>query len=138
MKNKSAVLFAFGFVALLGSLVYAAPGVRGGKPFVSTFGSTSAIMVSSGPTTVYSVTLATGAVTDFVVLLDSGSTNGVTSLLQSSGGYKMRVVAASATANTSIVFDPPLLFHNGVVAINATNVMTSAIAYEKGSVNQGY
>lgn len=139
MKNKSAVLFVLGFVALLAGAANAAPGVRGAKPFVSTFGTTSAVMVSSGPTTVYSVVLGTGAATDFAVLYDSGSTNGITAagLLQSSGGFKLRLYSTS-TANGNVVFDPPLIFRNGVVLGNATAVMTSIVTYEKGVASSGY
>jgi hypothetical protein len=138
MKNKSAVMFVLGVALFLAVAAYAAQ-VRGAKGITSTYGSTSAVMVSSGPTAVYSVMIGTGAVTDFVVLFDSNSTNGITSLLQTSAsGYRVRVYASSATQPTQVTLDPPWQFNNGLVAINATGVMTSVIGYEKGRVTQGY
>lgn len=136
MKNKSAVLVSLGIVFLC-SVAYAASSVRGGKAYVSTYGSTSPVIVTKTPGVVYSVTLGTGAVTDYVVLLDSANATAATAASQA-GGYKLRVHAASATQNTTVVFDPPLQFVNGITAVNATGVMTSVISYESGRVTSGY
>ncbi len=140
MKNKSAVLLAFGFLAFLGGLVYAAPGVRGAKANVATATSSSAVFIASGPVTVYSVMLGTGAVTDFAVIYDSASNNGITAggvSQLAAMGFKLRIYSTS-TANTNFVFDPPLLLRNGLVINNATALMTSVVTYERGAVNQGY
>lgn len=145
MKNKSAVLFSVAALALLAVVVQAAPGVRGAKGSVSIFGSASPVGVSTGtyaslknPGVLYSVVIGTGAVTDFVVLFDTNSAVGLTSALQGTNGYVMRLYASSATQNTQYTFDPPIQFNNGIIAGNSTVLMSSVITYEKGRQPNGY
>lgn len=118
-----------------------AVGVRGPKGMAIATQTTNVVAVSTaGPAAVYSLVIGTGAVTDFVVLFDSNAATGLTSLLQTSAsGYRGRFYASSTTQNTQMSFDPPLQFNNGVMAINATALMTTVITFEKGRpAGQGY
>jgi len=138
MKNKSAVCFALGFCVMLSGVLYAASGVRGAKGFKVLTQSTTALAVATGPTAVYSIVIGTGAVTDYVVLLDSANATAATVANQLGTGFRGRFYPSSATQNTAILFDPPLQFNNGVTAIAATALGTYLISYELGRVTQGY
>lgn len=128
-------------MAMLGLAVVseAAPGVRGAKAVVPALQSTTAVIASKSPATVYSVIIGTGAVTDFVVLFDSANATAQTSVPQTAAsGYRGRFYASSATAVTQVSFDPPLYFKNGVTAVNSTLLMSSFITLESGKAVQGY
>lgn len=136
MKNKSAVLFVLGLMLGMAGLVHAANARSGAKGTTSVFGSTSFVSVSTGPAVLWAVTLGTGAVTDFVTLFDSASVLGLSIAVQNTNGYKIRLYPTSATANTNIVFDPPLQFNNGLVINNATALGTTLITYQRGKVSE--
>lgn len=132
-KKLEMALLSLGFVLLSGSAVYAGSGVRGAKAHKVISQSTAVNTIASGPVTIYSVVIGTGAVTDYVVLLDSANATAATAAAQVvANGYRGRIHASSATQNTNIVFDPPLQYQNGLTAINATAVMTSGITYQPG------
>lgn len=139
MKNKFIVLsLALVGFALMAGNSEAAAGVRGGKQVAAQLQSTSPNTVTKVPTTVYSVLLGTGAVTDFVVLYDSANATAATSVPQSAAsGYRGRYYS-TATANGNFVFDPPLIFNNGLTVVNSTSVMSSFVTYEVGRTVQGY
>lgn len=137
MKNKSAVLASLLFTVFLAVGVHAASGVRGSKPTKRIGQSTNAIGISSATAVLYSVEIGTGAVTDFVAVFDSNSVVGLTSA-QLTTNYKMRIYPSSATQNTVIVFDPPLQFANGIIAIPATSLVDYLFTWEAGRVTQGY
>lgn len=138
MKNKSAVISVLGLLAVLAGMSYAASGVRGAKSTTTIYGGTGAVGVSSTTAVLYGVILGTGAVTDYVTLFDSASASGIAAVNQTTAGFKMRLYASSATQNTVFSFDPPLQFRNGIMAANATSVMSSMMTWEGGRVAQGY
>lgn len=139
MKKLIVLSLAFMGLCMVGTKSEAAPGVRGGKAVAANLQSTTANVVTKGPATVYSVVIGTGAVTDFIVLFDSANATAATSVPQSAAsGYRGRYYASSATANTQFTFDPPLIFTNGLTAVNSTSVMSAIITYESGKAVQGY
>lgn len=104
-------------------------------PAISTFGVTTAAFQ---PGAVYQVTLSTqGANTlvvgsDFFQMYDStGSVTTCGALPTGSTYLGSRVIFASATV-TNVVFDPPLLFHNGLVVCNSSVQDQASITYELG------
>lgn len=111
-----------------------AASARGGaKPMKVVSVSTTQTPVSEGPTTVYSIMLGTGAVTDYVVLVDSANATAWAVASQSTAnGFRGRFYPGSATVNSNLVFDPPLLFANGLTMINSTVLMTAGVVYEPG------
>lgn len=130
-------LFAFVLCGMV-AVANAGSGVRGAKAVKVISQSTTAAPIISGPATVYSIVLGTGAVTDFVVLLDSANATAGSSTSQStSNGFRGRFHASSATQNTTFLFDPPMFFANGLTAINATAVMTTGITYQPGKALSG-
>lgn len=136
MKNKSAVLFSLGLMVLVAGGLHAAANQRGAKGTTNVGQSTNPIGVSSATATLYSVIVGTGAVTDFVTLFDSASVSGLTSGALT-GNFKARVYPSSATQNTQITFDPPLLFKNGIIAIPATALVNYLFVWESGRAVQG-
>ena len=125
--NKIIGLLVLG-VFLMGTFAHA--GVRGAKPYKSIMFSATAQELCGGPGVVYGIWSSTAAVTDYVVLRDSGTAN-------TSSTAAIRV-SPSATLATQTTFDPPVQFVNGI-SINApatTNWTT--ITYECGRVIQGY
>ena len=139
MKKMIVVLTALVGLGLLAMKSEAAPGVRGGKAVVPALQSTTPVIASKIPATVYSVLVGTGAVTDFIVLYDSANATAATSVPQTAAsGYRGRWYAQSATSPTQITFDPPLIFKNGVTAVNSTSVMSAFVTLEAGKVVQGY
>jgi hypothetical protein len=138
MKKLIGISFlAVGLLFLSGRSEAVQP-ARGAKQTTTIIGSTIVIGVSSGTAVVYAVTLGTGtAGTDFVTLFDSATVSGLAAGSQSTS-YKMRLNVSSATQNTFYVFDPPLQFNNGIMAVNSAGTLTSMITYERGRVTQGY
>lgn len=134
MKNKSAVLVTMGMMMFLAGTIYAAASVRSPKNYINVGQSTNSIGVSSGPAVLYAVTIATGAVTDFVTIFDSNSVVGLTSA-QMGGNFRMRLYPSSTTQNTSIVFDPPIQFRNGIIAIPGTALTNYLFVYEQGRIS---
>jgi len=117
----------------------AAAGVRGGKNNVTIYNTTGLIGVSSGTATLYAVTLGTGtAGTDYVVLFDSASVTGITSTIQNQAAYRARLHVSSTTQNTFYVFDPPLIFTNGIIAATSAGTLTATITFERGRAVTGY
>jgi hypothetical protein len=151
-KVLGSLILSIGFLALMviwSGSASASVGVRAPKR-VFTFGFTNAV---SSVTTftqfestsgfskagaVYQVILGTGASTDYLVLLDSntgvgyaaaGAGPGIGLLV---GQIGPRLYFSSATQNSSFVFDPPLLFTNGLMAIMSSAVDTAGISWEEG------
>lgn len=137
MKNKSAVLFSLGLVMALGGSVYAATGVRGAKGVAVMDHSTTPVIVTKSAGAVYSIVFGTGAVTDYVVLIDSANATAATAITATGATLRGRYFPSSATATTQITFDPPLQFNNGITAISATNNLTNIITFETGRQPQG-
>lgn len=137
MKNKSAVLLVLAFFTLVGVRAYAASGVRGAKAVVTVSQTTNTIGISSGPAVLYSVTLGTGAVTDFVTVLDSATVLGLTNV-QALASFRMRLYPSSTTQNTVFSFDPPMQFKNGLMVIPATGLGSATFTWESGRITQGY
>lgn len=140
MKKLIGLSLLVGLGLALSTNAQAASGVRGSKTSVMTFNNIGPIGVSTGPAVLYSVIIGTGAVTDFVALFDSGSANGLLATSQlATVGFKMRIYASSTTQATQVSFDPPLQFNNGIMAANATTLISSLVVFEKGrAIGQGY
>lgn len=115
----------------------AASSSRGAKSNAAILYSTSVSSVSTtGSATLYAVTLSSGtAGTDYVQLWDLASIGGTT--LATNTGLKAKIVVSSATQNTVVNFDPPLLFKNGIIAANSATTMTSLITFEAGRASAG-
>lgn len=138
MKNKSAVLFVLGMLGFLAVASNAAPGVRGSKGMTLMTGAVTTVGISTGPAVLYSVVLGTGAVTDFVAIFDSATPTGLSAILQTqASGYKGRIYPSSATQNTNVVFDPPLQFNKGIVAIQSTALVPALFVWESGRSPNG-
>ena len=136
-KLMGLLVLGFGLV-LLGNLdAHAAASVRGAKASTNVGQSTNPIGISSTTAVLYSVVVGTGAVTDYVTVFDSNAVTGLTSS-QLSGNFKMRVYASSTTQNTVVVFDPPIQFKNGIIAIPSSAVENYLFTWESGHVTQGY
>lgn len=115
-----------------------AASARGGaKPVKSVNYTTTVSSVAvNGSATVYQVILSSGtAGTDYLALWDSATTGAISGIAISTN-LKAKVVVSSATQNTVVTFDPPLLFTNGIVAANSAATMWSAITYERGRAQQ--
>lgn len=136
-KLMGLLVLGFGLV-LLGNLdAHAAASTRGAKASKRIGQSTNSVGISSTTAVLYSVEIGTGAVTDFIAVFDSSSVTGLTAI-QTTGNYKMRIYPSSATQNTFIVFDPPIQFVNGIIAIPATALVDYLFTWESGHVTQGY
>lgn len=136
-KLMGLLVLGFGLVLIGNVNVHAAASVRGAKGSKRIGQSTNAIGISSATAVLYSVEIGTGAVTDFVAVFDSNSVTGLTSA-QLTNNYKMRIYPSSTTQNTVIVFDPPIQFVNGIIAIPATALVDYLFTWESGHVTQGY
>lgn len=113
----------------------ATTGAIGITPAISTNAVTAAQVM---PGAVYEVLLSTGASSEYVLLVDSSNCTGITApMLQSSltapaNFLSARLFFGSTTANTDIKFDPPLVFENGLCAVDSAVTGTYAITYELG------
>jgi len=144
-KLLSLTLMAFGVLCLThraeASVVARAPkevfvssfttGMVTITPAISTNApSTAAFM----PGAIYQVVLGTGASSEFYQLYDStfvpttcGASLGSTNPL-----LGPKLLFGSTTANTTITFDPPLLFHNGLQGCDSAVTGQAAIVFELG------
>lgn len=132
--NKLIAFLSFGLlVGLMAGTSDAASVARGARAVANVNYSTTVSSIAvSGPAVVYQVVLSTGtAGTDYVALFDS-ATSGAISGASVSTNLKLRVNVSSATQNTVMTFDPPLLFSNGIVAANSAVGLWSAITFERG------
>lgn len=129
------------FVLLLGAVwagtSEAAGPTRGGKGSVALNYSTTVTTVTVGAGVVYSVIIASGAASEYVVLFDSATTVGLAATTNNST-LKTRCLASSTTGTTQCNYDPPLQFNNGIIAAGSAITAQSLIVYERGRVTQGY
>lgn len=137
MKNKPAVMSVLMLGLFLVGSAYAASGVRGAKAMTTSTQTASGVIIASGPVVLYSVIIGTGAVTDFVTIFDTNTTAALVAASQLTGNFRGRLYPTSATANTNIVFDPPLQFRAGLYAIPATALGTYTFVWEGGRITQG-
>lgn len=131
MNKLIGFFFVVGALFVMAQPSQAASARGGAKPTVAITYVTNVVGISSGPATLYSVYMSTGAVGDFIALFDSNSIVGLSAT--STTNLKTRVFAVSSTTlNTSMIFDPPLIFKNGLIATQSSGVDQSLIVYEKG------
>ena|SRR5579872_2590672 len=91
------------------------------------------------PGVVYQVILSSGASSEFVILVDSTNCTGITAG-QNPGttptqGYTSltsHLLYGSTTANTTITFDPPLRFDQGLCFVDSAGTGQAAVTYELG------
>ena len=152
MKNIKSLLVGSFLVLALGLLSsrQASASVVARSPkevFVSTY-STSLIPISPTvstsaaaaaafmPGAVYEVFLSTGAGSEYFELYDSTTTAGITCGAQSNGANQLmltpKILFGSTTVPAKYTFDPPILFHNGLVACDSAITGSYMITYELG------
>lgn len=154
MKNLNKVFG--GLLLALGLLALASPAQAvwyGGSPkevFVSSY-TTGAILVTPVVSSnavagaqymsgvVYQVVLSSGAASEYELLVDTTNCVGVTATLAVGNlpaqGYQMigpRLLYGSTTANTTITFDPPIRFDQGLCIIDSAVTGQASITYELG------
>lgn len=88
------------------------------------------------PGAVYEVTLASGAASEYFQMYDSTGTFSISTCGVSPDGTAPflgpRLLFGSTTAITQIKFDPPLVFHNGLVYCDSAATGQAAVTYELG------
>ena len=123
------------------SVVYAANAAISPKASFPIAYTTTASTITASPSTLYEVTLGTGAAGEFVAFFDTVTANNgyngvgtaVTSgLTSAASGFKTRVYYGSTTTVTQIRFDPPLIFFYGIQAVDSANTGVSLTTYEQG------
>jgi hypothetical protein len=152
MKNFNkligSLLLGIGLVAFVGHDGIASVGVRSPKEgaevafttAVSSITSFTVLESTSGIMkggAIYQLILSTGVAGDFLLLFDTNSalgnaSAGVGNNVQNADQLGPRYMYSSTTANTVITFDPPLLFENGLFAINSGATESAEIIYEVG------
>jgi len=97
--------------------------------------------VQDQPGAVYAIILGTGTAGDFVTLYDtvpfnaaSLQTTPCTAAVSTNCGYLLapRIYFGSTSATTNIVFDPPLIFYHGLLAMESAAGDQAGIVYEAG------
>lgn len=152
MKNMNklfcGLLLAFG-VLLATREVKASVGVRAPKQmyelnYTTAISSVTAFTVLESTSgiqkagAVYQLILSTGASGDYVILFDTSTATGLV-LGPPSGGATQapsqigpRYYFSSTSANTTIVFDPPLQFYNGLMMYESSATNAAGVSYELG------
>lgn len=87
------------------------------------------------PGAVYQVVLSSGANGEYFQMYDSTGSVGIT--CASGGGPAQTALTthlffSSTSANTNFVFDPPLMFHNGLTVCDSAATGQAAVTYELG------
>lgn len=147
MKNLSkllgSLLLGVG-ILVMGSRAEATVGVRAPKAgaelsYTTVISSVTPFTVlesTSGitkPGAVYQLILSTGVSGDYLVLFDTNSATGnVLGTGQLADQLGPRYFYSSTSANTVITFDPPLIFFNGLYAVNSAGTESAEIVYEVG------
>ena len=95
---------------------------------------TTASTISATISTLYEVTLATGASGEFVAFFDTNTAiNGGTAVSSgSTTNLKTRIYFSSTTQNTQVRFDPPLIFFYGIQVVDSASTGQSMITWEPG------
>lgn len=101
------------------------------KPGFALNYTTTVSTVAVGPCSVYRVVLSSGAASEYVALFDSATASGLTAATINST-LKTRLLFNSTTANTTIQFDPPLEFYNGLMVGDLAVTGQSLIEYDLG------
>lgn len=130
----AAVALGFGMT----SLSHAAGATRGAKTYTSiNYSTTVTTVTASGAGVVYGVILGTGSAgTDHTVLWDKAATGAT--VISTTSGLVAKLIVSSATQNTTIYFDPPLQFNNGIVMANSAATTVSTVIWERGRLPTGY
>jgi hypothetical protein len=91
------------------------------------------------PGAVYQVILSTGASGEFVILVDTTNCTGVTAAMAPgqvpTTGYSSlspKLFYGSTSADTSITFDPPVRFDQGLCVIDSAGTGSFSVTYELG------
>lgn len=131
--KKYLSLLAFGLlVSVLGTKNVSAAGLPlPGKAAFALNYTTTASTITSTAGCLYQVVLSTGAASEYIALFDSASVTGLTA--PSTTGLKTRMVFGSTSANTVYRFDPPIMFFNGIIAIDSAATGQSAFSYDYGA-----
>lgn len=127
LKQLSVVL---GLVLGVSAMAHAGGLTKPRKTAVVSY-TTTASLVHAGAGAVYQVVLSSGAASEFAVLVDSGSATGVTSQ-NTSKLLTSRLFYTSASSNTVITFDPPLLYTNGLVVAPSAVTGQATVSFESG------
>lgn len=104
-------------------------------PAISTNAVSSAAYM---PGAVYQVLLASGAASEFVLLVDTTNCAGITatmgsaSLTPPANFLGPKLLFSSTTANTDYKFDPPMIFENGLCVIDSAVTGQYSVTYELG------
>ncbi len=95
---------------------------------------TTASTISATISTLYEVTLATGASGEYIAFFDTNTViNGGTAVTAgSTTNLKTRVFFSSTTANSQVRFDPPLIFFYGIQIVDSASSGQSLITWEPG------
>lgn len=138
------LLLGISFVAvmcLMGTNSEAAGAARGAKTTTSVNYTLSVSTIATGPVVLYSVTLASGAASEFVAIFDTAPAVAATinaNQTSAASNLKSRLFFGSTTANTTINFDPPLQLNNGLLVADSAVTGQSLFVFERGRVTQGY
>lgn len=127
LKQLSVVL---GLVVGFSAMAFAGGLTKPRKTSVVSYTTTPAL-VHAGAGSVYQVVLSSGAASEFAILVDSGSATGVTSQ-NTSKLITSRLFYTSASSNTVITFDPPLIYTNGLVVAGSAVTGQAAVTFESG------
>ncbi len=149
-KLLSLTLMVFG-LSVMASKVQAAVGVRAPKesfvatsyttaissvtPFTVLESTTTSPFVIKKPGAVYQVTLGTGTAGAFALLFDTSTAVGLNTANAATITAQLgpRLFFGSTSANTTITFDPPLIFYNGLMVANSAATESGiSITYEVG------
>lgn len=114
----------------VGTLAFAAPGVRGAKGKAVINFSASASEICSGHCVVYSLFISTASSNDYAILRDSNTAN--------TSSNPSAYAVSTTTALTQVTFDPPLQFVNGVSLNCAATTPFCGATFEPGDVTSGY
>lgn len=87
------------------------------------------------PGAVYQVVLSSGAASEYITLFDTVPFNtGFLANTTVGQTYQLgpRLLFGSTTANTTITFDPPMIFYHGLMILDSAVTGQATILYEEG------
>ena len=141
MKKLIGCLFGLFLISAIVRPAHAVNPVVSPKASYALTYTTTASTITATASTLYEVTLATGASAEYIAFFDTNTANGYNGVgtavtattVSAASGFKTRLFYTQATTgNTQIRFDPPLIFYYGIQVIDSAATGQALITYEPG------
>lgn len=136
MKKLIGLFLLVASVGLLSGKADAASVGRSARGSIAVNYTTTVSTISTSGCSLYQVVLATGASAEYVALFDA-SAAGTKVFGTADSSLKTRLYFGSTTANTTVTFDPPLYFKNGLMVGDSAATGASLYIFEPGKAT-GY